>query len=101
MEHIGRQAAALLNAAGIEFGPGLTDTEIDSVHEHFGFASTRTTAVFLPLPYPWILHIRPSYEDIRIQRGSSPLPHQSIIPAVRVIPAASPRRVLADEFPMQ
>ncbi|NMM90095.1 hypothetical protein B2J88_38165 [Rhodococcus sp. SRB_17] len=37
MEHIGRQAAALLNAAGIELGPGLTEVEFDSVHARFGF----------------------------------------------------------------
>lgn len=37
MAHIGRAAAALLNDAGIEVGPGLTDAEFDSVHERFGF----------------------------------------------------------------
>lgn len=37
MALIGREAAALLNDAGIELGPGLTESEFDSVHERFGF----------------------------------------------------------------
>lgn len=37
MALIGREAAALLNDAGIELGPGLTEAEFDSVHERFGF----------------------------------------------------------------
>ncbi|MBT2265614.1 hypothetical protein [Rhodococcus erythropolis] len=37
MKHVGREAAALLNGAGIELSEGLTDAEFDSVHERFGF----------------------------------------------------------------
>ena len=37
MEHIGREAAALLNEAGVDLGRGLTDAEFASVHERFGF----------------------------------------------------------------
>ena len=37
MKHVGREAAALLNGAGIELSEGLTDAEYDSVHERFGF----------------------------------------------------------------
>lgn len=37
MKHVGREAAALLNGAGIELSEGLTGAEFDSVHERFGF----------------------------------------------------------------